>query len=285
MTDDARQVAPRFTSHPRPYSEIQARNFAYVPGAEDDRGRRRGRRGRLRRGMLLVVMLGLGWAIYDDPSRVGYWWSAARESAGPVVARLVEHAKTLARQNDPQEPRSRDDFTVASSSPALAVARPIVVASGPAQGNETAQTDSDTANSAPLTVIATVPPVQAIAKPSKSETNAKPRRNLLQIRAEAVGLHYALSPVLLSRLSKADFRNAGYAIRTALAKTADDGTFKWPRGRKAGLAIFEVRFVPGAAPGCRRYVVTIEKDRWLTTALPIEKCDAQTKQEFRPAKS
>jgi hypothetical protein len=36
--------------------------------------------------------------------------------------------------------------------------------------------------------------------------------------------------------------------------------------------LFQVRFVAGAAPGCRRYVVTVTKDGWLTTALPMEKC-------------
>ncbi|MGI9477866.1 MAG: hypothetical protein ACR2PI_14280, partial [Hyphomicrobiaceae bacterium] len=70
----------------------------------------------------------------------------------------------------------------------------------------------------------------------------------------------------------------------ALEKTADDATFKWPRRRKAGLAMFEVRFVPGAAKGCRRYVVTIEKNRWLTTALPIENCAVKNRQLSRETK-
>jgi len=50
--------------------------------------------------------------------------------------------------------------------------------------------------------------------------------------------------------------------------------FVWPRQRKPELALFEVRFVPGAAPHCRRYVVTVTKDGWSTTAPPMEKCDA-----------
>ena len=40
--------------------------------------------------------------------------------------------------------------------------------------------------------------------------------------------------------------------------------------------IFEVRFVPGAAEDCRRYVVTVTKDRWSTTAPPMEKCGVST---------
>jgi surface antigen len=93
-------------------------------------------------------------------------------------------------------------------------------------------------------------------------------------RAEAVGLHPDLSRVLLDRLSPADYRNAAYAVETALAKTPDTAVFVWPRQRKPEQALFQVRFVQGAAPACRRYVVTITKDGWLTTALPMERCGA-----------
>jgi len=96
-----------------------------------------------------------------------------------------------------------------------------------------------------------------------------------QRRASAVGLHPDLSRALLTRLSPADFRNAGVAIDTAVAKTPDAGTFVWPRQRKPELALFQVHFVPGAAPDCRRYVVTVTKDRWSTTALPMERCGAK----------
>ena len=93
-----------------------------------------------------------------------------------------------------------------------------------------------------------------------------------QKRASAVGLHPDLSRVLLKRLSAADYRNAGVAIKTALAETADSGVFTWPLQRKPDLALFEVHFVAGAPKDCRRYVVTVTKDGWLTTALPMEKC-------------
>ena len=42
-----------------------------------------------------------------------------------------------------------------------------------------------------------------------------------QVRAAAVGLHPDLSRALLARLSPADYRNAGIAIKTALAETAE----------------------------------------------------------------
>ncbi len=91
-------------------------------------------------------------------------------------------------------------------------------------------------------------------------------------RAIAVGLHPDLSRVLLKRLSAADYANARKAITSALAGTPDDGTYIWPREGDRKRAQFEVRFVAGAPKDCRRYVVTIIKDRWSTTARAMEKC-------------
>ena len=102
-----------------------------------------------------------------------------------------------------------------------------------------------------------------------------------QTRAAAVGLHPDLSRALLARLSAADYRNAGIAIKTALAETAETAIYVWPRQRKPEEALFKVRFVPGAPAGCRRYVVTVTKDGWLTTALPMEKCGPQPRQARR----
>lgn len=93
-----------------------------------------------------------------------------------------------------------------------------------------------------------------------------------QTRALAVGLHPELSRVLLSRLSDADFRNAGIAIQKAVAEAGDGDNFIWPRQREPKLALFKVHFVAGAAPDCRRYVVVVTKDGWSTTAQPMERC-------------
>jgi hypothetical protein len=68
-----------------------------------------------------------------------------------------------------------------------------------------------------------------------------------QVRAAAVGLHPDLSRVLLTRLSPTDYRNAGIAIQTAMAETPDSSVFVWPRQRTPELALFQVRFAPGAA--------------------------------------
>lgn len=91
-------------------------------------------------------------------------------------------------------------------------------------------------------------------------------------RALAAGLHPGLSRVLLKKLTAADYANARKAITSALAGTPDDGTYIWPREADRKHAQFEVRFVAGALKDCRRYVVTILKDRWSTTAGAMEKC-------------
>jgi hypothetical protein len=88
-------------------------------------------------------------------------------------------------------------------------------------------------------------------------------------------LHPDLSKVLLRRMTATDYRNAGYAIETAIAKTADEADFIWPRQRKPEQALFRVHFVRGAAATCRRYVVTVTKDGWTTTAPPMERCGIQ----------
>lgn len=94
----------------------------------------------------------------------------------------------------------------------------------------------------------------------------------LQARALAAGLHPGLSRALLSRLTENDFDNAAKAIQAALAKTPDTGVYVWPKARSSKRAQFEVRFVQGGAPTCRRYVVAVARDGWATTALPMEKC-------------
>lgn len=94
----------------------------------------------------------------------------------------------------------------------------------------------------------------------------------LQVRAAAAGLHPEISRALLERLSAEDFRNAAVAIGTALAETPDAAAYLWPSQRKPEQALFRVHFVAGAPERCRRYVVTVTKDRWSTTALPMERC-------------
>lgn len=97
-----------------------------------------------------------------------------------------------------------------------------------------------------------------------------------QVRALAVGLHPGLSRALLARLTKADFRNAAHAIHTALVRTPAGKTFIWPRGRSKNVVQFRVRFVPSISADCRRYIVEVIKDGWITTAQPMETCGIKT---------
>ena len=106
-----------------------------------------------------------------------------------------------------------------------------------------------------------------------------------QKRAQAAGLHPDLSRALLERLSQADLTNAATAISTAVSVTPETGVYVWPRPRRPDQAQFEVRFVPGAAEGCRRYVVSILKDGWSTMAMPSEKCGVPRKPVKSPASS
>lgn len=90
-----------------------------------------------------------------------------------------------------------------------------------------------------------------------------------QKHALAAGLHPDLSRDLLERLSATDYRNASVVIGAALAgKPAPRGA----TARTASAAAFSVHFVEGGAEGCRRFVVTIAKAGWETTAPPMESC-------------
>ncbi|MDQ8697353.1 hypothetical protein [Hyphomicrobium sp. LHD-15] len=106
------------------------------------------------------------------------------------------------------------------------------------------------------------------AEPAEEIKDQSPKRK----RAIAAGLGPDLPNVLLTRLSQGDLKNAGYAIKTALAKTADDASFSWPPKPSREQALFEIRFVQGAPSGCRRYIVTVTKDRWSSTSAALEKC-------------
>ncbi len=129
---------------------------------------------------------------------------------------------------------------------------------------------------APAQEAAAVPyDAQAEASaPARLEPPVIDRDDPYQAKALAAGLHPGLSRVLLAKLTAEDYRNAGKAIQTALAGTADDGVLKWPPKPAPGKALFEVHFVPGAVPECRRYVVTVTLGGWSTTALPMERCVA-----------
>jgi hypothetical protein len=215
------------------------------------------------RGAIILITLGGSWALLGDHTTWPDWQSLGtavsswmnRSAPGPVERAALATATPypLARIEPPTRPAALDATPPTPQPPAVRSVEPPATASALAPVAK----DADEPAIAPLP-----PPIVDPADP-------------YQVRASAVGLHPDLSRVLLERLSPADYRNAGIAIQTAMAETPNGAVFVWPRQRKPELALFQVRFVPGAAPTCRRYVVTITKDGWLTTAPPMERCGPQ----------
>jgi hypothetical protein len=232
----------------------------------------------LRRIAFVLLLAGAGgWAYLGDTSFLTQWLV---QSLPPEIAALLpggDHkpaqlADAAAPAIPPSEPTAMAEpvkvraveappqsFAAPSASETAA---PTVVVSAPV-----AATETETA--------------AAPEREAKAEDEAPPERlpppvvdlsDPYQRKATAVGLHPELSRALLEKLSAADYRNAGIAIKTALAETPDSEVFVWPRERKPGVALFQVKFVPGAPADCRRYVVAISKDGWVTTALPMERC-------------
>jgi hypothetical protein len=237
----------------------------------------------LKGGLLLTVVCAVGWGILGDqawrqwlPTEIAADLSRLTERLG---ARLQSQAQPTARiaavpnRSDAlAKPAALEPLpsTAVAAAPPIAAPPPLPLAASKAAPPPVAAPESS-----PLTTGALPPsasagtPGQPLAPPTVDPSNP------YQVRAAAVGLHPDLSAVLLARLSATDYRNAGYAIETALKETSDTAVFVWPRQRKPELALFRVRFVAGAATGCRRYVVTVVKDGWSTTAMPMERCKSE----------
>ena len=235
----------------------------------------RRRRGKLWAMVVLLAACGGAWGLLGNPTT----WSSLT-----LPRWLTAETASLAAALDRKLPGSVDrpaltiPVPTADAAPAM---KPVIEASPPmippAVSKAPIAPDASSKASAP-TIISALPPATAGADAPPGERLPPPTvdpADPLQTRAEAVGLHPGLSRVLLTRLSSADYKNAGIAIQKAVAETPDSDVLVWPRQRKPELALFQVRFVPGAAPDCRRYVVTVTKDGWVTTALPMERCGPQ----------
>jgi hypothetical protein len=245
----------------------------FLPGERIGRPLGRGHGRAVLRGLIILIVLGGGWVLVDQQTTLPKWLEAqivaamaslewrAPERAGPAASAALSTARTAAKPPIGAEPAPYAAQSPAANPTAALLdvpPRPLVTTVPPA-----APPATEAAPGVPLP-----PPIVDPADP-------------YQKRAEAVGLHPELSRVLLARLSPTDYRNAGIAIATAIAETPDNAVLVWPRQRKPEQALFQVRFVPGAAPGCRRYVVSVTKDGWLTTALPMEKCGTQPRRPQR----
>lgn len=251
------------------YDRSRYDDDAYRSGFDDDLlGERIGpplvsRRARLARRLILLMLFGAG-AAYAYLGDHGDW---PKLIATKAVAMLATMQAREAAKPTAEAPPSPAVEPIAEEKAVLAAL--------PVPPTATAAADP-----APAGAIVTgaLPPEAAAepdAPPEKPEPLPPPtvdRSDPYQVKAAGVGLHPGLSHVLLTRLTDADYRNAAKAIDTALAETADGATFTWPVKPKADQAQFEVHFVPGVTPDCRRYVVTVSMDKWATTAQPMERC-------------
>jgi hypothetical protein len=222
----------------------------------------------LKGGLLLIVVCAVGWGILGNQATWRQWLPP---EIAANLSRLIERVGT--RLESQAQPAPRIAAVPERVEP---VAKPAALEPLPsAPVPKAVPVPVDAPAPSPLTTGALPPsastgtPGQPLVPPTVDPSNP------YQVRAAAVGLHPDLSPVLLARLSATDYRNAGYAIETAMKETSDTAVFVWPRQRKPELALFRVRFVAGAATGCRRYVVTVVKDGWSTTAMPMEKCKSE----------
>lgn len=214
--------------------------------------------------LVLLVLFGGGWLVLNAP---GDW-----------LAQVGERAAQLMRMLDSRQSGMAEASLAATAPQGMTASPPAEPAAAPAV--QTIEPHATIAVDAPVPPDA-APVETASIDEAASEEEGDPQplpppqvdpKDPYQRRAMAAGLHPDLSRALLARLTAADYRNAAYAVDTAIAKTANGAEFVWPRQRKPEQALFRVQFVKGAVLGCRRYVVTVSKDGWLTTALPMERC-------------
>ena len=219
----------------------------------------RRRRGRLlSRAVFVAMVAGSAWLAVQYREEVTALANAAWATVMPLLERKLA-------SDTPAQPTERAEAAQPLSPLETREAPPTTLVPASAEV-PTALPKTDGAEADPSQPVEALPP--PVADPSDP----------LQVRAIGVGLHPRLSRALLARFSEADFRNAETAIKTALAEASDNEVFAYPRKRAPELAWFQVKFVRGISPECRRYVVMVTKDGWLTTAMPMEKCGIHARQ-------
>jgi hypothetical protein len=244
-----------------PHDDDHTPAFGDLAPGEPISGRRKSS-GRIKRLLKALTLIGAGtaWSLYGDTA-------ALVKTISPLIKHLTPPPAAPAQPTEQLKP----DPLKSAEAPAPGAALPELPAA--ATPDTTA-----TPNTPPPAKTADQPAASTAYEETKPEPLAPIKSdpaNPYHKRATAVGLHPELSRVVLAKLTAADYRNAGVAIETALAQTADDATFTWPSKPKPDQAVFEVHFVAGTSKDCRRYVVTVALDRWLTTAPPMENCNSQ----------
>jgi surface antigen len=213
---------------------------------------------RLRRMPGCLLATGIIWAAMSNPERAQAWFASAKSGLDVVVS----NAREIAERADRERGALHPGVPSASAEPTRPIA-PIEQATTSTQNEKTSFGAGDGLSTGTIgTAYAETP------EPAEVAQDKGPKR----AHAIAAGLSPDLPNVLLTRLSDSDLKNAGYAVKTALAKTPDDASFAWPPKPSQQQALFEVRFVAGASQGCRRYIVTVTKERWSSTTAAMEKC-------------
>ena len=255
----------------------------------------------LRSILFLLIAVGVGWVLMADRTAWPEWLNVVLDHSTGLIDRaqtqLNDNATRVAEGPEPSfnqpslEQAALDERALPEtegSSPSTEIAaespeqmeRPEEVESREVVTlNATETQDDESSEVLADNETASLPETAADNENAQPERLPPPRvdpEDPYQRRAVAVGLHPGLSRVLLERMSPTDYRNAGIAIQRALGNPDNNATVVWPRQRIPELALFRVRFVPGAPQGCRRYVVTITKDGWTTTAPPMESCGSRT---------
>jgi hypothetical protein len=207
---------------------------------------------------------------------------AATKPDQPKPTETIGATTTPTTTAAPASPQNPQSASISGAQPPLPPGPAAPLTTGSIALPATGSTLPATPSAQPADAALAEPPVKVVALPPISTTEvpyAPPPKAIdrNQIKAEAAGLHPGLSSMLLGRLSDADYANAKKAIETALVETDDNAAHFWPAKRKGDLALYRIHFVTGAAPDCRRYVVTVAKAGWLTTALPMERCGVKRK--------
>jgi hypothetical protein len=221
------------------------------------------------RGLIILIAAGGVWAAASDPTALRALWDKWVPFDFATLMASFDRKAPGPAENASPLPGTR--FAPAD------LGTPRRTAAGEPLPPPPLAPITSTNSVAPLTT-GSLPPAAARTEALASEPLPPPvadPSNPYQKKALAAGLHPDLSRVLLERLTAADYQNAAHAIKTAMFETADDAVFVWPRQRRPEQALFKVHFVAGAASGCRRYVVSVTKDGWLTTAPPMEKCGSE----------
>jgi hypothetical protein len=160
--------------------------------------------------LIILIMSAAAWGWLYAPAD---WLSLLGERAA-AVASLMRSTSPDAATSDPSTIATADAVIPAAPVPETKVAEAPAVSGEKVP--DPATKDGAPVETASIDTVAAVPAEAPLPPPRVDPADP------YQKRAVAVGLHPDLSRVLLRRMTASDYRNAGYAIDTAIAKAADE---------------------------------------------------------------